>query len=589
MAGHWQLDASRRASSTGVKVLTFCLLALLLIGGAQPIISADDALRLQTVKRFYEQQKWDEALRAAHGPPDQPAEFDYYAGMALSRLQRWTEARDAFSRGESKQPHDPRFLVERAGAEYKLDDFRSAKHDLLRSLRLNNRDPYVSDFLATIYLLEGNTEAALKYWNYSEKPRLASVQAVPAPKTKTELLDRAVTFAPPGTLELQQYLKTNALLKNLGVFPEWRTEVSPAQPASPAQADDDTYNATVHLNERNGWGSSALDGAISLLRGLPYDTVYPSAYNLLGDSVNLDALARWDSQKRRVSAELTLPLFQQPAKRLRFYFDGRNENWNLSKTFSGSPVPITDLNLKRYVGGAEIHLVQTGNWSLTTGVEAIARNFRNIPPGISNSTRTFFTGGKTVDAWLGAHRTLLRVPERRFTLDGDAEIRAGRNYASNLGAFAATKSELRLRWLPRARGDDYECVSTLRGGNIWGDVPLDQLYQLGVERDNDLWLRGHAGTLDGRKGRAPLGSRYVLLNSELYKTIYDAAFFRVQMGPFFDTGAIADPTGDFGSQKWLFDTGIQARIRVLGSVSVVLSYGRDLRHGNGVFYGTSVR
>jgi hypothetical protein len=180
------------------------------------------------------------------------------------------------------------------------------------------------------------------------------------------------------------------------------------------------------------------------------------------------------------------------------------------------------------------------------------------------------------------------VPERRFTLDGQAEFRAGRNYGSGLGAFASVNGELKSRWLPKARGDDYEFLSRLRGGDTFGDVPLDQLFQLGVERDNGLWLRGHPGTLDGRKGRAPLGRRYLLLNSELYKTVYDAAFFRVQLGPFFDTGAIADPSGLFGSQKWLFDTGIQARLRVLGSVSVLLSYGRDLRSGTAAFYGTSV-
>jgi hypothetical protein len=180
------------------------------------------------------------------------------------------------------------------------------------------------------------------------------------------------------------------------------------------------------------------------------------------------------------------------------------------------------------------------------------------------------------------------VPERRFTLDGLAEGRAGRNYASGLGAFASLNGELKSRWLPKARGDDYEFLSRLRGGDTFGDVPLDQLFQLGVERDNDLWLRGHPGTLDGRKGRAPLGRRYLLLNSELYKTVYDGAFFRVQLGPFFDAGTIADPSGLFGSQKWLFDTGIQARLRVLGSVSVLLSYGRDLRSGTGVFYGTTV-
>ena len=142
--------------------------------------------------------------------------------------------------------------------------------------------------------------------------------------------------------------------------------------------------------------------------------------------------------------------------------------------------------------------------------------------------------------------------------------------------------------MPKARGDDYEILSRLRGGDTFGDVALDQLFQLGVERDNNLWLRGHPGTRDGRKGRAPLGRRYLLLNSELYRTVYDGPFFRVRLGPFFDTGAIAGSSGLFGSQKWLFDAGIQARVRVLGSVSVLLSYGRDLRSGAGVFYGTSM-
>jgi hypothetical protein len=148
---------------------------------------------------------------------------------------------------------------------------------------------------------------------------------------------------------------------------------------------------------------------------------------------------------------------------------------------------------------------------------------------------------------------------------------------------------LKSRWLAKARGDDYEFLATLRGGNTYGKVPLDELFQLGVERDNDLWLRGHAGTHAGRKGAAPLGRRYVLLNSELNKTAYDGAFFRIQIGPFFDSGAIADSTELFGSRKWLFDAGVQARVRVMGSVSVILSYGRDLRGGKGVFYGNAIR
>jgi hypothetical protein len=285
---------------------------------------------------------------------------------------------------------------------------------------------------------------------------------------------------------------------------------------------------------------------------------------------------------------VAFPLFEQPAKRLRIFVDARNENWNLSRTFSGSTAPVTNLNLKRFAGGAELHLIETARWDLTAGLEAVSREFRNVPASLPGVAASFFRDSRTLETRLGAHRTLLRVPERRFTLDGQAEVRAGRNYGSGLGAFASGNGELKSRWLPKARGDDYEFLSRLRGGDTSGDVPLDQLFQLGVERDNDLWLRGHPGTLDGRKGRAPLGRRYLLLNSELYKTVYDSAFFRVQLGPFFDTGAIADPSGLFTSQKWLFDTGIQARVRVLGSVSVLLSYGRDLRRGTGAFYSTSV-
>ncbi len=565
-----------------IRILVFNILMLLVFGLVAQ--AADDAERLRSIKKLYEQQNWAEVAREAQGPAEQSADFDYYAGMALSHLDKWREARDAFSNGVRKTPRDARFLTERAGAEYRLNDLSAAKRDLRRSMHLDPSDSYVAEFLGTIYLLEGNLEAALKYWNLVYKPRLAAVAAIPAPKTRKRLLDRALQFSAPAVLNSDSLLKTDALLANLQVFPNRRTEISPVTSSS----NSDDYKATLSLTERNGWGSSLLDGAISLLSGLPYETIYPSYYNLRGDAFNFDSLLRWDSQKRRVSVIAEFPLFQQPAQRLRIFIDARDENWNLSRTFSGGSTPITDLNLKRFAGGAELHLVESSRWGLTTGFEATSREFRNVPAGLPAIAVPFFADSRTLDAWLGAHRTLLRLPERRFTLDSQAEVRAGRNYGSGLGAFASVNGELKSRWLPKARGDDYEFLSRLRGGDTLGDVSLDQLFQLGVERDNDLWLRGHPGTLDGRKGRAPLGRRYLLFNSELYKTVYDRAFFRVQLGPFFDAGAIADPSKLFGSQKWLFDSGIQARVRVLGSVSVLLSYGRDLRSGAGVFYGTSV-
>jgi len=555
-----------------VKLRVLLLAALL---GFPCRIPASDEPRLARVKLLYAEGRWQEAANAARGQPDQPADFDYYRGMALARLERWAEARDAFSEGARKAPGDARFLTERAGAEYKLRDHRKAKADLHKALGLD-RDPYIPEFLGTIYLLEGNLEAAIAYWNRADRPRLASVRVLPAPKTKKELLDRAVAYAPPAVLDLDAYLGTQALLENLDVFPRVRTELAPA--------GSDDYQATLHVVERSGWGGSLAAGAVSLLRGLPYQTVYPSYYGIRGQAVNFDALARWDQEKRRFSGSVEFPLFRRPARRLRLFFDARNENWNLSETFSGSAAPLTDLNLRRIAGGAELRVVESGRWSWSAGLEGVSRAFRNQPV----PAQPFFTGSRSLDAWLELRRWLVRVPERRFTLEGRGEVRGGRSYAQGLGGFAQFTGGLSARWLPRAEGDDLEFLAGLRGGSTAGEVPLDLLYALGVERDNDLWLRGHRSTTDGRKGRAPLGRRYALFNSELNKTVYEGAWFRVQLGPFLDSGAVADPSGLLGSRKWLVDAGLEARIRVFGGVSVVLSYGRDLRNGSGAFYATSL-
>ena len=552
------------------------MVALCLAGG----VSAQ-AGRLDLVKKLYSEQKWDQVVREARGPEGQPAELDYFAGMALARLDRWNESRDAFSAGARKAPRDGRFLTERAGAEYKLSDYGAAKNDLRRALRMDIDDSYAAEFLGTIYLLEGNLEAALRYWNQLDKPKLTAVELSLPSKTDKLLLDRAVGFAPPGTLERGALLKTDALLENLGVFPRTRTELTPD--------GDDGYKAILKLTERNGWGATPLDGAISLLRGLPYQTVFPSWYGIAGRPVNFDSLARWDAEKRRFAANLEFPCSNQPAKRIRMFFDVRNENWNLRNSFFGGLVPITALNMRRFAGGAEIHLVESGWWDWTLGVEAVSREFRNVPSGLASSALPFFTDSQSLDAWISVRRWLVRVPERRFTLEGTGGIRGGRIYAAGLGAFSSLNGGLAARWLPKARGEDLELASRLRGGHTIGDVPLDFLYELGVERDNDLWMRGHDGTVDGRKGNAPLGRRYVLWNSELSKDVYDSGFFRLQVGPFFDTGIVGDSSALFGSRKWLLDTGVQAKVRVLGSVSVVLSYGRNLRNGKGLFYATSER
>ena len=106
---------------------------------------------------------------------------------------------------------------------------------------------------------------------------------------------------------------------------------------------------------------------------------------------------------------------------------------------------------------------------------------------------------------------------------------------------------------------------------------------MGLERDNDLWMRGHIGTRRGRKGSAPLGRNYFLSNWEVDKNVYGNGIFTVKIGPFLDSGKITDASPALGSRQWLWDVGAQAKVRVFG-IGVAFSYGKDLRSGNNAFY-----
>jgi tetratricopeptide (TPR) repeat protein len=574
MAFEQQLDA---AGPPRKGRLIFFLMAAFFLG--IPAIAQEnssDQARLAAAQKAFDAGHWEDASKLALGPGAQSPDFDLLAGLSLARLEKWSEAKQAFEAGARKAPGDPRFFVELAGVAYKQKDFRTAKRYLHAALRLRPEDSYSRQFLATIYLLEGNLAAALKYWNLEGQPRIRSVAFAPPLNLKESLRDRALDFNAPQILTGDALLTTQSRLDNLGIFSNQRVELAPA-----ASGD---YDVTFHLAERNGWGDSKWEGIVSLLGGLPYATIYPEFYNLGHEAVNLTSLARWDPEKRRVSLVLSTPLEGNPSRRSRLYADARNENWNLSQTFFGAGLPLSDLNIRRVSAGAELHFVADGNWNWGGGLEFANRNFRNLSGQITSAERPFFTDTSSLAGWLEVQRNLVRTPERRFTLDSSAQARAGREFAHGLGPFGTLRGALRATWFPQSHGDDYEMQAQVRAGGTAGKATLDELFQLGVERDNDLWLRGHAGTFGGRKGAAPLGRRYFLANWELDKNPYRNGIFAVKLGPFLDSGAVADSSGLFGSRQWLWDSGLQCKVRILSGVTVSLSYGRSLRGGKGVFY-----
>src|SRR5260370_1394713 len=204
------------------------------VGVGSPAFAQDpgpDQARLPVAESAFDAGHWEEAAKLARGPADQSPDFDFLAGLALSRLEKWDEAKLAFDAGARKAPGDSRFLVELAGISYKQRDFRSAQNHLHAALNLNPRDSYSRDFLATFYLLEGNLEVALKYWNPEDKPRLRNVAFKPSLKLKDSLRDRAVAFNAPQVLSADTLFATQARLDYLEIDTEFPRNRHPADGA----------------------------------------------------------------------------------------------------------------------------------------------------------------------------------------------------------------------------------------------------------------------------------------------------------------------------------------------------------------------
>jgi tetratricopeptide (TPR) repeat protein len=581
MAANAQLDPAGAPRAGALRIAAAVLSILLVLPSAVRAQRAcGSAAELEELSN---QNQWNAILQATDNCSAGSADVDYYRGLAFAGLERWDEAQAVFSSGEKKYPRDERFPVELAGVAFKQKRYEAAKRHLHHALRLNPHDRYAVNFLATLYFLDGNVEAALKNWNRLGKPRINQIRTDPQLRVDPVLLDRAFASSPASVLTLEQYRTTLQRLRQLGIFSAYRLDLAPA-----GGKDPETLDLTLSAVERDGWGPKKAGALTSLLRGLPYETVYPEFNNLRRSALNVHSLFRWDSQKRRAFVSVSAPLARNPKFRYRFYADGRNENWNVSRTFHQAALPVEAFNLEKLELGGGIESIVNSRWTWAAGLSLSDRRFRNLPAGASTADPVF-TNGAALEVHAGSHYVLLRMPEKRFTLGSGFQGSFGNFYPAGFGRFGTLQGTLGAHWFPQARGDDYELAERIYAGTTFGRVPFDELFMLGLERDNNLPLRAHIGTEDGQKGNAPLGRDYLLSNWEINKNLYTNAWFKLRLAPFVDTGRAYGRADGFGSHQWLWDTGASIKLRVLGSVALVFTYGKDLRTGRNTFYFTTTR
>lgn len=553
--------------SVAVVLLCSCLRLAAKTGPVEPP-------SVREIQKLAAGQQWEEIAHLLEPLQPRSADMDFYYGTALARLERWPEAENAFQAGFRLAPADPRFPIELAGLAFRQRHYAQAADRLQQAIKLEPDDTYANDFLGTVYFLEGNLEASLKYWNRVGKPRVAELREDPVPRVSPVLLDRAFAVSPASNLLLSQFLDTDARIRGLGIFPQYKFDLR--------ARDDDKFDFVLRGQERNGFGDTKWDGLFQLLRGLPFQSVEPRFYNLHHEAINFESRFRWDPEKRRISAHFSGP-FEHGAKyRYEVDTDLRNENWALRNSFTGPAPTLGSLNMRYEAMAFDLASHASGRLGWSAGVETSHRDFRNVVPG-TVLTPDMLAEGFQLKQKAQLMGTLWRVPERRFVVVADASSQAARLWSHHQETFEKLTGSLGWHWFPLPEGDDYETQQSVRVGTIIGQAPFDELFMLGLERDNDLPMRAHIGTRDGRKGSAPLGRSYFLTSWETGKNVYGNGLVTLKLGPFLDMGKITDSSTALGSRKWLWDVGAQAKLRVFESI-IAFSYGKDLRSGNNAFY-----
>jgi tetratricopeptide (TPR) repeat protein len=547
-----------------------------------PQPSAQQSPSEQQLQQLADSQRWSEIVAQLEPVASRSATTDYYLGIALAQLGRLDEAQSTLEAGLRLAPADPRFPVELAGIAFKQKNYPLTIRHLRQAVRLSPNDTYTNDFLGTTYFLEGNLEAALKYWNRAGKPQIAHVLTDPTPSISPVLLDHAFAFSPAATLTMPQLADSNARLRGLGIFPQFHFNLN--------ARTDGKFDLVFRAHERNGFGDSKLEALVLFFQGIPFQEVNPSYFNLHREAINFTSMFRWDAQKRRIFADFSGPFEHSAKNRWQIATDLRNENWAIRNGFTGPAPVLASFNLRDEKLAFDMASYAGDRLRWLAGAEVSHRNFRNVDAGTAPATESgtvltpqMLSTGYQLKQQAQVTSTLWRLPERRFTVDATARSDAARLWSQPSESSEKLTGSIGWHWFPQAEGDDYETSQQFRAGKTFGQVPFDELFILGLERDNDLPLRAHIGTRDGRKGSAPLGRDYLLQNWELDKNVYGNGILKIQLGPFLDIGRITDPGTALGSHEWLFDAGAQAKLRVFGA-GLVFSYGKDLRTGNNAFY-----
>ena len=90
----------------------------------------------------------------------QSPESEHRRALDLAAAGNVEQAKAILVTEQEKNPGDKRFPIELAAIGFKAGNYREARRHIHRALRIDPDDVYANDFVATVYLLQNNTESA---------------------------------------------------------------------------------------------------------------------------------------------------------------------------------------------------------------------------------------------------------------------------------------------------------------------------------------------------------------------------------------------------------------------------------------------
>jgi tetratricopeptide (TPR) repeat protein len=495
-----------------------------------------------------------------------------YLGIAYRHMKEYQKAEDLFREGDRRYADDPRFHIELSNLFLENNDLDAARSELRRALAVDPDNAFASDQLATIDMSSGEVQSALRAWNKSDRPFVTDILHNYYLSFGSRVVRNAVAFHPSGTLRYSEWKTTELRLLETENFANIGLEVEPT-------TVPDQYNAVVRTTSKT---NSLPDFAFNLIKGIPVQTSYLNLWNIRNSGVNFNGNYRWDANRRRAQGRLKIPLPVAGLFHLELENTWRSERWDVSRTIRAELLPLSHFDYKANSMSIGVTHIPHYRVELGAGFEYRNRAAKGEISQLALDSRN--TGKFTADAsfriYDGAYQNRLRVEgfAARHSIIGNTQFTGG-------------LAELRNRYTLSKDTRMYFDWG-LKGGTARGGLPIDDYFVLGVGTRASNLLRGHTAANRGKYGYGPMGTDFVLFNSDIerhMKTIplfnnLNVPFLTVKWEVFFDAAKTWDRQHIFPTSKLLLDTGAGLRFETpTGSFNLV--YGKSLRDGKNVLWG----